>query len=260
MPLYLVGAGISSEYLSLRAIQLIGSADVVVIDAYTSIAPGVGEELVKALNSRARVVHAPRRMLEEEARGIIEEARSRNVVVLVPGDPLAATAHAALLVEALKAGVRAEVVPGVSGILASVTAIGLQVYRLGKVVTLVYPQEGFKPYSTVEAVWDTYRRNMHTLVLLDLKLEEGIAMTVPEAVRILLELEDELARREGAEPVVARAQMVGVARAGLPDQKCVYGDPDKVMGGRYPPPPHSLVVLAPRLHPLEEEALNLLCA
>ena len=260
MTLYIVGAGVSSEYLTLKAIQVIGAADKVYLDTYTSIAPGVDRELVRRLNPRAEVVEAPRRLLEDEAGRLIQEAREKTIVLLVPGDPLHATTHIALLVEARRRGVEAHIVPGVSGLQAVIDATGLQVYRFGKTVTLVYPEEGFKPYSTVEAIWANRERGLHTLVLLDLRLDAGHAMTVSEAIRILLELEEELAAEEGREPEIRSAVVVGVARAGTSEQRCIAGTVEEVEAASYPPPPHSLVVAAPRLHPMEEEALKVLCS
>ncbi|NOZ89068.1 MAG: diphthine synthase [Crenarchaeota archaeon] len=260
MPLYLVGGGLSAQYLTLRALQILGGADKVYIDSYTSIAPGLDEELVARLNPRAEVARATRSLLEEFSSKVIDEAREKTVVILVPGDPLTATTHIALVAEARRRGVEAEVVPGVGGPQAVMSATGLQFYRFGKPVTLVYPEDGVKPYSTVETIAENRRRGLHTLVLLDLRLDEGKAMTVPEAVKILLDIERELARRGELEPFLGDALLIGVARAGLPEQTCVAGPPEAVAAADYPPPPHSLVVAAPRLHPVEEEALSALCS
>ena len=259
MALYIVGAGVSSEYLTLKALRAIMLADKVYIDTYTSIAPGVDELLVERLNPTAEIVRATRATLEEKAHRLIEEARTQNIVVLVPGDPHYATTHIAILVEARQRGVEAHLVPGVSGIQAAVDQTGLQVYRFGRIATLVYPEEGLKPYSTLEAVAENYRRNLHSLVLLDLRLDQGKAMTIPEAVNILTSLERELAEAGELEPFLAKTVMVGVARAGLPEAKCVAGPPGVVAAANYPPPPHTLIVTAPRLHPVEEEALRVLC-
>ncbi len=258
-PLYIVGAGLSRDYLSLRAISLLSRADVVYVDTYTSIAPGVDEELVRRVNPWARVVRATRRTLEEGSARVVEEARTREVVVLVPGDPLTATTHIALALEAARAGVRVEVVPAAAGPYAAALLAGLQSYRLGKMVTLVYPEGGVRPYSVVETIWENMERGLHTVVLLDLRLDEGKAMTIPEAVEILLELERELAAERGRRPVLAEALAVGVARAGLPDQRCAAGPLPELARLAWPPPPHTIVVAAPRLHPVEEEALELLC-
>ncbi len=259
MTLYIAGFGTSLDYVTRRLLEVLREADKVYIDSYTSIAPGLDPGTVSRLAPRAEVVVADRRMLEEGQGEIIEEARGRNVVVLVPGDPMLATTHVTLRIEAVKRGVPVELIHGVSGLQAVISLTGLQVYRFGRTVTLVYPEEGLRPYSTVEYTWENLRRGLHTLILLDLRLDEGKAMTIPEAVEILLGLEEELAREEGVEPMIRHSLLVGVARAGTRDAKCVAGSPDKVASAEYPPPPHSLIVTAPRLHPVEEEALHYFC-
>ncbi len=257
MPLYIVGSGLSADYLTLKAISVLHNADKVYVDTYTSIAPGVDAELVKRLAPKAIVVAASRRLLEDEAYRVIEEAKKLNVVILVPGDPMIATTHVSILVEALKRGVSVEVVPGVSGVYAAISVTGLHFYRFGKPVTLVYPEEYYKPFSVIETIYDNYDRGLHTLILLDLRLDEGKAMTIPEALRILIELEKSY---EASRHLMERVKLVGVARAGLPDQYCAYGNISQLASKRYPPPPHSLIVLAERLHPVEEEALRLVCS
>ena len=261
MTLYIAGFGTSLDYVTRRLLEVLREADKVYIDSYTSIAPGLDPDTVSRLAPRAEVVAADRAMLEEKQSVIIEEARERNIVVLVPGDPMLATTHVTLRIEAVKRGVPVELIHGLSGLQAVVSFTGLQVYRFGRTVTLVYPEpdKGFKPYSTVEYIWDNLRRNLHTLVLLDLRLDQGRAMTIREAVPILLELEEELSREEGVEPMIAEGILVGVARAGTREAKCTAGAPEKVAAAEYPPPPHSLIVTAPRLHPVEEEALRAFC-
>jgi len=254
LPLYVVGGGLSAEYLTLKAIRLLSVADKVYVDTYTSIAPGIDKGLAERLNLTATVVEASRSLLEEGAARIVEEARDKIVVVLVPGDPHYATTHISLIVEARKRGIEAYMVPGVSGPQAAVEASGLQFYRFGRPVTLVYPRGGVKPYSSLDVIRSNAERGLHTLVLLDLDLEEKRAMTVPDAVRLLLELEE-----EQEYTITSSSVLVGIARAGLPDQKCVAGGPEELLEEDYPPPPHSLVVTAPRLHPMEAEALQLLC-
>ena len=252
--MWIVGAGLSSEYITFRALKAIMRADRIYIDTYTSIAPGIDEALIERLNPEAEVLRATRSMLEEESWRLVRAAAEMNIVVLVPGDPHYATTHIALLVEAREKGVEAHLIPGVAGPQAAIDAAGLQVYRFGKIVTLVYPEEGFKPYSTYDVIIDNRRRGLHSLVLLDLRLDEGKAMTIPEAVTLLLDMEKE---HGGSE--LENALFIGVARAGLTDQKCVAGPPGHVSAADYPPPPHSLIITAPNLHPMEEEAISVLC-
>jgi diphthine synthase len=259
LPLYIVGGGISAEYLTLKALKIIMSADKVYVDTYTSIAPGLDDALIARLNPSAEVVKATRNTLEEGSNKIIEEAKEHNIVVVVPGDPHLATTHISLIVEARRKDVEAHIIPGVSGLYAVIDECGLQVYRFGKVVTLVYPEENYKPYTTIEVIHENYKRNLHTMVLLDLRLDAGKAMTIPEAVDILLEIEQELTLRENLSPILEKALLVGVARAGLPDSSCIAGRPEKLKQASYPPPPHTIIVTAPKLHPIEEEALQTLC-
>ncbi len=259
MTLYLAGFGTSIDYVSLRLLEVLRNADTVYIDSYTSIAPGLDVGSVSRLASKARIVVADRRLLEENQRVIIEEALEHEVVVLVPGDPMLATTHVTLRLEALKRGVKVEVIHGVSGLQAVISFTGLQVYRFGRTVTLVYPEEGFRPYSTISYIWENMERGLHTLVLLDLRLDEEKTMTVNEAIPLLLELEEELAREEGVKPRIRDAILVGVARAGTREAVCRAGRATDVAAASYPPPPHSVIVTAPRLHPVEEEALRLIC-
>ncbi len=259
LPLYIVGGGISAEYLTLKALRIIMNADKVYVDTYTSIAPGLDDALIARLNPSAEVVKATRNTLEERSNKIIEEAKEHNIVVVVPGDPHLATTHISLVVEARRRGVEAHIIPGVSGLYAVIDECGLQVYRFGKIVTLVYPEENYKPYTTIEVIHENHRRNLHTMVLLDLRLDTGKAMTIPEAVDILLEIEKELTLRENLSPILEKALLVGVARAGLPDSSCIAGKPDRLRQANYPPPPHTIIVTAPKLHPIEEEALQTLC-
>ncbi len=258
MTLYIAGFGTSIEYVSRKLLEVLASADKVYIDSYTGIAPGLDPDTVSRLAPRAEVVTADRRLLEQEQGRIIEEAREREVVVLAPGDPMLATTHVTLRIEAARRGVRVELIHGLSGLQAVISLTGLQVYRFGRTVTLVYP-DAFKPYSTVEYIWENLERGLHTLVLLDLRLDEGKAMTIPEAVELLLGLEEELSREEGVEPRIRSRVLVGVARAGTSEAVCVAGSPSVVANAEYPPPPHSLIVTAPRLHPVEEEALEAFC-
>lgn len=259
MALYLVGTGPSIEYLSIKAMKLLKRADKVYIDTYTSIAPGLERNNIKVYAPSAEVIYANRMLLENESRRIIDEARTLNVVILVPGDPLFATTHISLVLEATNSGIEVEIIPGVSGIQAVIDTTGLQFYKFCRPITLVYP-ESFKPFSVVETIWDNMTRNLHSLVLLDLRLDENRAMTISEAIEILLRLERELAAEKSMQPRIESAIIVGVARAGLPDAKCKAGRPETLLREDFPPPPHSLIVTAPRLHPVEVEALQSLCS
>jgi diphthine synthase len=259
MALYFIGLGLYDEKdITLKGLETARKCDVVFAEFYTSFLAGTTIERIEGL------IGKPIRLLTREdvelnfEKIILPEAREKDVAFLTAGDPMVATTHADLRIRARKAGVESYVIHAPS-IYSAVSVTGLQIYKFGKTVTLVYPEETYKPYSTVETIWFNYSNNLHTLVLLDLRLDEGKAMSIREAVNILLQLEREYARERGRETIVDKAILVGVARAGLRDQVCIAGKAEEVIKGEYPPPPHSLVVVAPKPHPLEVEALKLFC-
>ncbi len=250
MTLYFVGLGLSSKHLTLEAIDAINKADKIIIDTYTSIVHGFTPEQIASLNPRAELVLARRKDLEGRSiKEIVDEAKRKNIAILVPGDPFIATTHDAIRIEALEQGVTVKTIHGVSIYSVAASATGLQIYRFGKTVTLVYP-EAFKPYSTIETIYENLTRNLHTLVLLDLKLEEKKAMRITEAVDILLELDEKR--------ILSKIIAVGLSRAGTPEQ-VVHADMfPELKKYDYAGPPESMIIVA-KPHPVELDALKLIC-
>ncbi|MEM1864134.1 MAG: diphthine synthase, partial [Desulfurococcaceae archaeon] len=119
----------------------------------------------------------------------------------------------------------------------------LQVYRFGKIATLVYPDH-FKPYSTIEVIYDNLSRNLHSIVLLDLRIDESKAMSIEEAVEIIRELD--------FKNTLLKQPAIAVARLGWKDEKICADILENLSKYKYPPPPHTLVITA-SLHPIERE-------
>ena len=74
---------------------------------------------------------------------MIEEAREENVAFLVIGDPFGATTHTDLYLRALKMGVKVDVVHNAS-IMNACGACGLQLYRCGETVSIVFFTETWR--------------------------------------------------------------------------------------------------------------------
>ncbi len=254
MVLIILGLGTSIDYLSLEALDHLSRADIVFLETYTSIAPGMGYDRIKRI-VLGELRFVSRRDLEEEAgKTILREAEQRYVVLAVAGDPMIATTHVNLVIEAARRGIDYAIIPGLSGIQASISLSGLQVYKFGRTVTLTYPEQYYKPFSTIEAIRENIERGLHTLVLLDIRFDEGRAMSISEASKILLDIEEEYCRRNNCEPILGETIGVGIARAGS-REAAVRADLIRNLGDyEYPPPPHSIVVTG-NLHPVELEAL-----
>lgn len=255
MTIYFIGLGPSPEYITLKGVSILRKVDKIYVDAYTNIIPSsIIDFIKKYTRDHAEIIFASRSVLEGSGINIIiEEGMGKDIAIIVPGDPFIATTHDAIRIEALSKGVEVRVVHGVSIYSLAPSATGLQAYRFGKTVTLVYPYV-FKPFSVIETIYDNLDRGLHTLILLDLKLEEGIAMTINEAVDILLDLEKEYSGKNKLESIIA----VGLAQVGTENEYIKADLLPELTKYEYPPPPHSIIVVA-KPHPMELDALHLIC-
>lgn len=116
----------------------------------------------------------------EDPEELLELAKEESVALLVVGDPLQATTHVDLQLQALEAGIECSVIHGIS-ITGLVTgAIGLSNYRFGRQTTLTYPYGGWIATSPLEVIALNRIQGLHTLVLLDLDpTGEGVGGQVP---------------------------------------------------------------------------------
>jgi len=197
------------------------------------------------------LVVLPRAYVEEGGL-LMEAARRGSTVLLVGGDPLGATTHTALRFEAGSAGIEFQVVSNTSIMTAAPGLAGLDLYRFGRTVTLVLPDEsGKSPASPLEMVKANLAANLHTLVLLDIRADDPtrppVAMTAAQGLELL-------AGEQG--PLDEDGLAVVVARAGWPDGRVVAGSVEVLRETALGPAPHCLLVPA-GLGPVEEEALSL---
>ncbi len=251
MMLVFVGLGLcSQEGLSLRGLRFAREADWVYAEHYTSLLPeldlGKLEELV---GKPVKLVD--RQTLEERPEEILERAEKGRVVLLVPGDSMVATTHVDLRLRAERRGIRTLVVPSPSILSAVPGLTGLQSYKFGRSATIPFRDSPSRaPY---DALAENRERGLHTLLLLDLRAEEGRYMTAGEGMDIMLELEAEV----GKGVFTPETLVVVLARAGCPDGRVRAGKVGRLRGEDFGPPPHALVVPG-KLHFLEEEALRIL--
>lgn len=254
--LIFVGLGLwSVEDITLKGLEAARSADDVYLETYTSIMGGLTKDALEVLIGK-EVHFLTRRDIEENVAEILSRARKRRVVLLVPGDPMIATTHIALRLEAEKLGVKTRVIHGVSIHSAAPSICGLESYKFGRAVTIPFPEEKYFPETPYLVVRENIERGLHTLVFLDVRAEENRFMTVNEGVAILLELEHKLAPQD---PLLEKTLMVGVARVGSEKPTLKADFPQELLSYDFGPPPHILIVTG-KLHFKEAEALRLLAA
>jgi len=246
--LVFVGLGLGAGDVSIRAIDLLRGCERVFAEFYTSMmidAPIA--DLEERIGCRIELL---RRRDVEESDTVIDAARRSKIAFLTAGDPMAATTHVEMRLRAEREGVGTAIVHGISIFSACASALGLQPYKFGRTVTLPIPEKGHFPRSPYDHMLDNFQRGLHTLILLDIREEEGRYMTCAEGIEWLLEAE----RKYEGGLITEDRLLCGAARVGAPTQKLVAGYPSDIMTEEMGPPLHTLV-LPGRLHFMEAEAL-----
>ncbi len=179
--LYLIGLGLKDEKdITLRGAEIAKTCECF-IELYTSKWEGDLKNLENIIGKSIRKLK--RKDLEEHQKIFLENCKDKDVALFVLGDPLAATTHVDLVIEARKKGIETQVIHNAS-IFSALGEFGLQLYKYGRTATVPFSKK-------LESVKDTMKGNekagLHTLLLLDLDVEMNLYMTVSEALKILLE-------------------------------------------------------------------------
>ena len=164
--LILIGIGPGTiAAMTKEAISAAKSADFRRYEAYTALWPN--DELA-ALEQIIGPIEKIMRPEIENPKEILSLAKDYVVAVLVVGDPLQATTHVDLQLQASEMGISCEVVHGISITNLVTGAIGLSNYKFGRQTTLTYPYSGWIATSPLEVIAVNRMMGLHTLALLDL--------------------------------------------------------------------------------------------
>lgn len=176
--LYLIGLRIGDEKdLTLRGLETAKKC-ACYIDFYTSKWSGDLKKLEKIVGKKIDVLN--RSDLEENVQNILNMTKSgTDVAIFVGGDPLVATTHIDIVLEAKKQGINVSIVHN-SSIYSALGESGLQIYKFGRTATIPHSKQ---MQSVKDAVENNRRLGLHTLLLLDLNPE----MSVKEGLAILRE-------------------------------------------------------------------------
>ena len=248
-----VGLGLHDEMgISLRGLEEIKTADNVFIELYTNLMADFSKESLEKISGKRLQIVSREELEERSGELILEMAENGKVVLLVPGDPLIATTHVALRIHAEKLGIKTRVVHGASILSAVIGLSGLHNYKFGKSVTIPLPSEN--PSETpYEVIAQNKKLGLHTLCLLDVKVEENRYMEIHEGLESLLKIEEK--RKEKI--VTMDTLAVGIARAGSNYPRVRAGFLEDLLGYDFGGPPHS-IVFPGELHFMEAEALIVL--
>jgi diphthine synthase len=246
--LVFIGLGLHDEKgISLQGLEETKNADYAFIELYTNLLHFSTERFEAMVNKPVRVMS--RRDLEEEnGAAILNAAEKGKTVFLVPGDPFVATTHVTLRIEAEKRGIKTRIVHGASVLSAIIGLSGLHNYKFGKTVTVPFPENFSEtPYNVIA---QNKKRGLHTLCLLDLKVDEKRFLSINEALTQLLTIEQK--RQEGI--ATPSTVAVGVARAGSTAPTLTADFIEGLLKYDFGEPPQSLIFPGD-LHFMEAEAL-----
>ena len=164
--LLLVGMGPGSVgAMTLEAVEAATAATHRRYEAYTALWPD------KELNLLEQTIGPIQRVMRpevEQPEELFALASTSLVALLVVGDPLQATTHVDLQLQAIEAGIECLVFHGISITTLVTGAIGLSNYRFGRQTTLTYPYGGWVATSPLETIILNRFTGLHTLALLDL--------------------------------------------------------------------------------------------
>jgi diphthine synthase len=163
--LYLVGLGLNKKGISGEGKESLERCKKIYIENYTVDFPYSIPELEEALGCKIEPVG------REFVEGLtfIDEAKKKNVALLIYGNPLLATTHITILNECKNSKIQVKVIHS-SSVFDGVLESGLQFYKFGKVASLPDWEDKGESESFMEIVKDNYKIGAHTLLLVDIGL------------------------------------------------------------------------------------------
>jgi len=246
-----VGLGLYDEQsITIEGREALQAASTVFAEFYTSRLVGTtASELASSHDIDLQVLD--RATVERDPGEILDAAENDDAVFVTAGDTMVSTTHVDLRLRAEQRGIETRVVHGTTAQTAAGSLTGLQNYRFGKATTLPFEDahggEGV-PDSVVETITDNRSRGLHTLVYLDIKIDDphwdGTEkfMTADHAAgHLATEFPDTLG--------------VAVARAGSPEPVVKADTLDALAADGFGDPLHLLVVPGD-LHEMERDALR----
>jgi len=234
MALILVGTGVSFD-LTVSGIEALKSCNEAFIETYTNpIEPARISELEQTIGKP--IIRLERSHLEGQF--LINKAKTADICILASGDPLTATTHITLVIDAKAKGIHVKVIHNSSIYSVAPARAGLQAYRFGKTASLVNPRPNYRPTSSLDVIRENLGRNLHTLVLLDTEPEP---MEAEAALEMLSEFKS----------------VIVLSRVGHDDEKISCGAPKQLKNRDLGRPPFTVLVPA-KLHPAEQDFIDLL--
>jgi len=166
MALYLIGLGLNMKSITREGREAIDKCKKIYLENYTVDFPykmGPFREIIGK-----KFEEADRKKVE--SLDLVDEAKKKDVALLVYGSPLTATTHITLMAEAKRMHVKCRVILNAS-IFDAVALSGLQLYKFGKVTSMPTWKHNYSPDSFMDIVKQNMSMLAHSLILIDIGLD-----------------------------------------------------------------------------------------
>jgi len=243
--LYFIGLGLwDDKDITLKGLEAARKCDKLYAEFYTS---KMGVEIEKIEKTIGKKISILSREEIENGSKLLEEAMKKDVCLLTGGDPMTATTHIELRIRAKEMGIETRIVHGTSIVSASASFLGLQIYKFGRITSLVKPSKNYFPLSPYDVIKNNLKMGWHSLVLLD--IFNG-CMTANDGIKILMEMESR--RKEGI--ISSNTLIAVVARISSNDAFAKAGYLKDMIKMDFGKTPHSIIIPG-KMHFMEAKAL-----
>lgn len=181
--LFLVGLGLSEKEIPIGTIEVCKNCELY-IDKFTTRIDDRTLDYITELTGK-RITELTRQDMEESANEIIQRAATKDIAILVGGDPLMATTHKILYIEADKQHVKTQIVHANSIIATAIGESGLDFYRFGAPCTIPRWSAHYSPISFYEKIEANMVNRNHSILLLDYDAKSRTTLDIKEAITAL---------------------------------------------------------------------------
>ncbi|KAI5184721.1 diphthine methyl ester synthase [Nematocida homosporus] len=258
--LALIGLGLEAEDISLKGLKLVQACDTVYLEKYTSIL--LDESEIERVIGR-KPLPAFREDIEASCTDpkVLQEAQTKSVALLVVGTPLFATTHTELLIRAQELNIPVQTIHNAS-IQSVMGCCGFNSYGFGRTVSIPFFLKEWRVYDFYQNIMANYQNGLHTLCLLDIKINEPTLetlmgkenkrytrfMSIDEAINQIQE-----AAQHWQSNDLQDQKIVGVERFGQATEQYTYGTLQELATRTYGPPLHAIIIPSNKGSSMERE-------
>jgi diphthine synthase len=246
--LFLVGLGLSEKEIPNGTIEVCKKCDLY-IDRFTSIISDSTTNKITQITGK-EIKELSRKEMEEDAKEIIKKAAKKDIAILIGGDPLIATTHKILYIEAKKQGIETQVIHANSIMTTVIGESGLDFYRFGSICTIPKWTAHYSPVSFYEKIEKNLKNKEHSMLLLDYDAKNRITLNINDAINALDKAEEHY--KKGI--ITAKTKIIILHNLSLNDSKVI---PTNILNAKSMTEEGvNVIVLPAELTDIEKEAIE----